>query len=103
MKSKKDIILSLKLGLFNADGDKVILSKSDTEWLLEYLQPQAVTPQPTQRNENYQLFYCDHCGKSFWYPGDEDPEIQRDFGYSVWYATCPTCGEEIRLTDHYWR
>ena len=65
MKDKSEIIMDLTIGLINADGDTVVISKTDTEWLLKYLRPQKTEPIPEPMKENCQLFYCDHCGKSF--------------------------------------
>ncbi len=103
MKSRQEVISALSMALYMSEGDYVTISRFDAKWLLNYLEAPNRTATPIQQQENCQLFYCDRCGKSFWFPGREDAEIRKNFGYSVWYATCPTCGDEIRLTDHYWR
>ena len=106
MKNRYDIIQALNLALCRAsleETDTVTISSEDAEWLLNYLEAPYKTAEVVQQKENCQLFYCTHCSQSFWFPGIEDQAIRKEYGYSVWYATCPTCEEEIRLTDHYWR
>lgn len=106
MKRRRDIILALDRAIYQAsleEKDMVMISSEDARWLMDYLEEPYKTAEIVQQRENCQLFYCTHCSQSFWFPGIEDQEIRKEYGYSVWYATCPTCGEEIRLTDHYWR
>ncbi len=103
MENRQNVVWSLMRGIAESADGCVVISKSEAQWLLDYLKVPDGNIAPVEQKKDCQLFYCAHCGKSFWFPGEEDASVKRDYGYSVWYASCPTCGEEIRLTDRYWR
>lgn len=103
MKTRHDIIYSLQQALNDAKEGPVTIPNEDARWLLDFLLYPQVESQPVQQEGDSQLFYCAQCAKSFWYRGEEDGEIRKKYGYSVWYAPCPFCGAKIRQTDRYWR
>ena len=104
--SEKEITEALSSALEASDADPVCIPRPVAEWLLTLFSGdwrRPVPPDPDQAPPEKQQFYCGRCGKSFYASGRLDEEVKDTYQYSLWTAACPTCGEPVRVNDHYWR